>query len=185
MQTIWAKIETWLEENAPSVLRTLQLGAKEEEIQRVEAALGVELPEDVKASYRIHDGQLGFGLFEGQEFLSLARMLDEWKVWQSLLEGNDFAGLTSDPEPGIRADWWNAKWIPLTYDGAGNHYCLDLDPDEGGDYGQIITLWHDDSLREKVASSFEEWLEAYAQGLESGKYVYNEDYEAIVRIDDL
>ncbi|PPK42935.1 hypothetical protein B0G57_11531 [Trinickia symbiotica] len=33
-----------------------------------------------------------------------------------------------------------------------------LDGAEGGTYGQVIRIWHDDAQRELVASSFREWL---------------------------
>ncbi len=72
--------------------------------------------------------------------------------------------------------WWNPKWIPITYDGAGNQDCLDLDPDINGNYGQIITLWHDCDDRELVAVNFRSWLEKIAEDLESGVYIYNQKY---------
>ncbi len=65
------------------------------------------------------------------------------------------------------------KWY---YDGAGNQDCLDLDPDINGNYGQIITLWHDCDDRELVAVNFRSWLEKIAEDLESGVYIYNQKY---------
>ncbi len=56
MQDVWNRIESWLATNAPNVLSYLLPGATNEEIQQTEVALGIQFPEDVKASYRIHNG---------------------------------------------------------------------------------------------------------------------------------
>lgn len=158
------------------MIQTLQPGASEAEIQALETALSINLPEDVKLSYRIHNGQFNNddGLIDGCEFLCLQRIQEEWMIWKELLDDNTFADTYSDPQPGIKNDWWNVLWIPLTYDGSGNHYCLDLDPAQGGNFGQIITMWHDDSERAIVAPSFRDWLTDYIAGLESGERTFSE-----------
>ncbi len=78
MESAWARIERWLAESAPEVLDSLQPGATDEQISNTEAALGVTFPEDVRASYRIHDGQSphGPGFVDAWEFLSPSRVLD-------------------------------------------------------------------------------------------------------------
>lgn len=187
MQTIWARIDTWLMANAPGVFKALQPGASDDQIEAFEKVLGVRLPDDVKASFRIHNGQLDYeyGLIDGRELLSLARIQDEWLVWKDLLESNMFEDMESEPEPGIRADWWNAAWIPLTHDGSGNHDCLDLAPTKDGTVGQIISMWHDAADREQVAPSFRIWLSQLADGLESGQYIFSEEYGGIVNSEDI
>ncbi|MEH2106583.1 SMI1/KNR4 family protein [Nostoc sp.] len=190
MQEIWTRIEFWLKANTPQVLDTLNPGASESQIKAVEDALLIQFPDDVKSSYRIHNGQSGYnyGLINGREFLSLERIQDEWQVWKELLDAGNFDGCESQPEPGIGicTDWWSPLWIPLTYDGAGNHDCLDLAPAKGGKVGQIIQMWHDDGERYLVASSFQNWLEEYATGLESGQYVvFSNKDGGIVKADDI
>jgi cell wall assembly regulator SMI1 len=106
-------------------------------------------------------------------------------VWNDLLQGGDFRDAKGNPEAGIKDDWWNARWIPLTYDGSGNHDCLDLDPAPGGNVGQIIGMWHDDAHRALLAPSFTEWLKAFADDLEAGEYVISEDYDGLVSKDDV
>jgi cell wall assembly regulator SMI1 len=187
MQAIWTRIESWLEANAPEVLKTLNPGASEEQIKAVEDTLLIQFPDDFKSSYRIHNGQSldGGWLIDGREFLSLERIQEEWLGWKMLLDGKEFEGWKSLPEPGVRPDWWNALWIPITFDGAGNHHCLDLDPAPGGKVGQIIYMWHDDLERGAIAASFQDWLEGYATALEAGQYVFSEEYDAIVDVDDI
>ncbi len=185
MQEIWTYIESWLYANAPKVLHTLQPGASDTQIKAAEDFLSIQFPAEVKASYRIHNGQSGYdyGFLEGREFLSLERMQEEWEVWKELLDGGEFEEFESSPDVGIRSDWWSAQWIPLIYDGAGNHDCLDLNPGEGGKRGQIITMWHDEPERQIVAPSFRAWLEQYAKGLESGQFVFSEEDKGIFNVD--
>jgi cell wall assembly regulator SMI1 len=187
MQELWKRLENWLQANAPQLLADLNPPAPAAELQQLSALIGAELPADFLAFYRIHDGQKSNagGLLNAEELLSVARMIDEWTIWNDLLKGGDFDGATSEPGPGVRADWWNPRWLPLTYDGAGNHCCLDLAPAEGGQPGQVIRMWHDDSERALLAGSFTEWVEQYVAGLESGAYIFSEDYDGIISRDDL
>jgi len=103
-------------------------------------------------------------------------------VWKELFDAGEF----DDPEEFysyceidrlIKTNsCWNPKWIPIACNSSGDNYCLDLDPDIHGNYGQIITLWHDEEDRELVAVNFRSWLEKIAQDLENGVYIYNEKY---------
>ena len=187
MKDVWQRIDKWLEVNAPQILDTLQPGASDEEIHEVEDFLSIEFPDDVKDSYRIHNGQSAgdVGFINGLEFLSLERIKDEWGIWKGLLDSGDFEGWESEPENEIRADWWNPKWIPLTFDWGGNHDCLDLAPTEEGNMGQIISMWHDDAVRQVMAKSFRSWLEQFANDLEAGRYALSEEYGGLVSIDDV
>jgi len=187
MKEVWQRIEKWLAENTPEDLIVLNGGASDEEVKNLEEHLSVTFPDDVKTFYKIHNGQSDDGpyLLDGRELLSLERIKDEWDVWKELLDGGDFEDVESEPEAGIRKDWWNEKWIPLTYDGSGNHDCLDLAPDNSGTSGQIISFWHDDPDRNIVANSFREWLENYADDLEAGLYVYSDEYGGVVRKEDI
>jgi cell wall assembly regulator SMI1 len=145
MQEIWAQIDNWLGVNAPEILDLLQPGASDDEISELENFLSVQLPEDVKSSYRIHNGQSEYkcGLIVNDwELLSLARIVDEWTVWKELLDDGIFQNEDgqdqgSKPVPGVSNVWWSSRWIPITYNGGGDHHCLDLNPAEGGNVGQI------------------------------------------------
>ena len=184
MQAIWHRIETWLAAHAPPLLASLQAGAQAEEIRRTETVLGVTLPADVKASYRIHNGQAAGSpwLLEEGELLSLADIERGWGSWKELADAGVFADAPGKPSGPIRADWWNPRWIPITHDGSGNHLCLDLAPAPGGTPGQLITVWHDDDQRRLVAPSFSAWLTQLADRLEAGIYRYSESEGGLIRI---
>src|SRR5258708_39669523 len=47
MQTIWKRIEDWLNIHAPELTSLLQAGASEEDIQHTETLLNVTFPEDI------------------------------------------------------------------------------------------------------------------------------------------
>ena len=190
----WQRIDEWLNRNAPEVGQGLRPGATEEQVAATEQTLGVVFPEDVRQSYRCHDGQgldpmlgcaVGGGFVTGGDFLSLDGIVDQWKVWKDLLDSDTFDGMASDPQPGVKSDWWNPKWVPITHDGSGNHFCLDLDPAPGGKIGQIITMWHDGSEREVIDDSFSDWLSQLANEYERGEWVYSEDDGGVVRVEDV
>ena len=71
------------------------------------------------------------------------------------------------------ASCWNLRWIPLTYDGAGSHHCLDLDPSADGSVGQLIEIWHDTPERRLVSLGLVAWLEHIAASIAEATY---EDY---------
>ncbi len=160
MKQQWQRLEAWLKTHNPALLADLKPPASDADIQELEQKLGVKLPEDFVECLKVHDGQRGGGewLFSGSEFLSSKRILEEWAIWKDLLDGGDFDGVEAEPGKGIKPVWWSPKWIPFTYNGAGDHLCLDLDPTSQGCSGQVITLWHDDGARKKKADSFTQWF---------------------------
>ncbi|MEP6519247.1 SMI1/KNR4 family protein [Microcoleus vaginatus] len=180
MKTIWNRIDSWLAANAPEILNNLQPGATHEAIKAAEQFLEIEFTEDVKSSYRIHNGQLEerYSVMPYWQFLCLEGMIGEWNSWKELLDtadfkeedGNDY-GCASDGL--IRTElWWNPKWIPIASNLSGDSLCLDLDPAPGGQVGQIIFMCHDDGYRGFIAKSLREWLEQLATDLEAGKYKF-------------
>src|ERR1051326_1121314 len=84
MQEIWKRIEAGFETIQASALwEQFQPGATDAAIQEAEAVLGITLPEEVRASYRIHQGSHRYGLIGVDEILyelySLAEMVDVWQ----------------------------------------------------------------------------------------------------------
>lgn len=186
MTEIWKSIESKLAEIAPDILDNLNDGVTDVEVEDLERLINVKLPIDFVEFYKIHNGQAAgsAGIIEREELLSFERIKDEWQVWKDLLDSKDFEDnngpYTSTPDNGIKNDWWNALWIPITYDGSGNHYCLDLDPANQGNYGQIIRMWHDDAQRSLAANSFKEWITDYKNKLVGEQLVFSEDYFGII-----
>ncbi|MCY9668234.1 SMI1/KNR4 family protein [Paenibacillus alginolyticus] len=110
---------------------------------------------------KIHNGQKGDSqwLIAGWELLSTQRIFDEWNVWKELSDKGTFNEWDVESQEGITNVWWQQSWIPLTYNGCGDHHCLDLAPTAKGTEGQIISMWHDSAEREVLAASYKQWFE--------------------------
>lgn len=183
MKTIWKNIEVWLKDKAPHILSSLQKGATLAEIGRAEKALSAEFTSDIKASYRIHNGQsdISAPLIEEWQLLTLKEVIRRWSMLKQLYDEGVFADVQGMPTGPIRAEWWNPNWIPIAHNGDGDLRCLDLSPAQGGKVGQIISFWHTEERREKVADSYQTWLAEFAQNLHDGQYRVQDGY--IIRVD--
>ncbi len=117
---------------------------------------------------------------KGSEIHSLERVVENWTLWTEMLEGGEFEGLSGEPNGPIKAEWWNPRWVPLTSNGGGDHHCLDLDPAEGGQVGQIMEFWHDWEVRTRIAPSFTAWFEAFVTGCETGRFVWSKAEESFI-----
>ena len=180
------KFKQWLSINYSDGLLDLNPPASDDEIKELTKTIGVELPKDFLSVLKIHNGQKGEAawLFDSQEFLSTHRIIEEFNTWKNLLN-TELQGKVSTPDDGVKNDWWNINWIPITSDGCGDHYCLDLSPTSSGKKGQIITLWYELAEREIVASSFTQWFEDYLEQLYSGELSYSQEHNSIVYKDEI
>src|SRR5262245_52714386 len=121
MKRAWDRIHVWLAANAPVVLASLRPGATEEYIRAAERQMGVMLPPDVKASYRLHDGQSSCELFSavphflhGSGWLALEQMLLEWRHLVAWTRREQFEDESNEPAGPVRWEWYHEAWIPLT-----------------------------------------------------------------------
>lgn len=188
MEELWTKIENWLQaNNATQIYNSLNQGADEEAFEEIEELTRRRLPYDFKAFYGIHDGQLSDtdGLIDTEELLSLERIQEEWQIWKDLFDKGIFEESIVEADKGIKEQWWNPAWIPITYDGSGNHYCIDLSPEAGGNKGQIIRIWHDAPERELIADSFTEFVENFVEDLLNNEYVYSEEWGGVIHKSEL
>lgn len=157
IQAIWNRIEVWLNIYAPHVLDNLLPGVDNDAIQEMEAELGYQLPEDVRASLRFHNGT-DHGLDGLWRLLPLDGIVREHQQQLEVLH--------QLPE-GIW--WWYPHWIPLVSDGAGDFLCVDCAAESHERLGQIIEFDHETASR-WIAPSFHALLSAFADHLEAGKY---------------
>lgn len=184
VQDSWAKMEALLAKIAPDVISDLNEGAEDFLFSALEAKIGVDLPDEFVEFYKIHNGQnfeaVG-GFIYCEQLLPITGVIDEWNIWKKLYDDKDFDDSQSSPAKGIKDDWWNPLWIPITSDGSGNNYCVDLDPAEGGKIGQVIRMWHDDAIRELVANSISEWFLQLIDEYAKGGYKYSDDAFGIIK----
>ena len=173
----WNRFEKWLEEKYMSGYKTLNVPASDEQIQQLEIALSVKLPEDFIQFLKIHNGQdpeVEFswlrGIVAGEQLLSIKEIIEQCNFWNEMVANGEFDEFFEERDNGVKGDWWNTKWIPFTHDGSGNHICIDLDPSNTGTMGQVIRMYHDDDYRPVEAPSFQEWFAQYLDRLEAGEY---------------
>jgi cell wall assembly regulator SMI1 len=162
----WRRIDSWFSSHSPEGPGVLKGGAAEEQIRQLERTIKLSLPEDLKESCRLHNGSdRGRGLFsDGSYLLSLDEIA---KAWQRCCDVYGEDEESDEPSSGPIKDLiWNKKWIPITDSGAGDHYCVDLDPGEGGIVGQIIDRSHEEGPVGVVGPSLAAWLSAFADALE-------------------
>ncbi|MBD1909243.1 MULTISPECIES: SMI1/KNR4 family protein [unclassified Leptolyngbya] len=173
MNELWFTLEHWLSQHFPEVLADLNPGCSDEELDELERWLNCSLPEDFRAFYKRHNGQIGEapGLFLGLPFLSTDALYGEWCTWQGLAE--DFAKEAEDfneesratkitgesyPHDAIKPIYINLRWIPFSHDGSGNHLGIDLDPGVAGVRGQVINFGPDENNKFVIASSLTDFV---------------------------
>ncbi len=177
MKFLWDKLIDEFLTYDIDIDNALNPGAGEHEVLDAENKLQIKFPDDFVEFYQIHNGQdeMADYLFYGHELLSMQRIISEWKIWKQLYDKGTFVkngqSLKSKPDTGVKNDWWNPKWIPFTYDGRGNHYCLDLDPESEGTFGQVIVMYYDDPVRKICANSFTEFIKMYIEDLMNGNFI--------------
>ena len=70
---------------------------------------------------------------------------------------------------------WHPRWVPVASNGEGDYYCIDLAPAKGGTVGQVIAVLQENYERYVISTSISTLIADLAEGLESGKYDYDED----------
>jgi cell wall assembly regulator SMI1 len=135
--------------------------------------MGVELPEDVRESYRTHNGTYRrlsvLKLFGNSYLLPLDSVVYHRRTMIEIGEDTR-AFLSPVPTSGpVTSDYWSAGWVPLTTDDECAKLCIDLTPAPRGQSGQVVE-WTRDEGNRVMASSWGAWLEALVDGLEAGAY---------------
>ncbi|WP_275897127.1 SMI1/KNR4 family protein [Stenotrophomonas sp. G4] len=64
----------------------------------------------------------------------------------------------------------NARWIPLTHDGGGNHMGLDFDPDAGGAEGQMISFGADEDTKYLLARTFDDFVAKALEWIQQSRW---------------
>jgi cell wall assembly regulator SMI1 len=169
MKTVWDRIHAWLDANAPAGYGHLRPGASAAAIRAAEKAMGLKLPDDLKASYRIHDGQdntPGLVGGEGWMLLSLAQIVEQWGHWS-------------------RANPKDAYYVPIAWIGMGDYVFLNLDPKDAEDSGSLMIQRRDSVDPDPFMPSFAFWITDFASMLEAGEFAYSEEDEEVMYADEI
>jgi cell wall assembly regulator SMI1 len=186
MNELWNRLKSWLSANAPELLADLRPGATSDELDELEAHLGVELPIDLREFLQLVNGlpsNVSYEFYWGN-LCSVEGIIDAWDCHiQEWLEES-----AENPEyesiPGIKDGWVNSRWIPVVEQDGPNFLCVDLDPTPDGTLGQVISVYHDADDHSIEASSFGDWLEQVVDRLESGEIFFSKKWKRLMDEDN-
>lgn len=180
----WARIEASLGRVLPASLRQLEPPAEVQAIDAVESALAVVLPQDFRASLRIHGGTKWPAPHRGQPspvpldcfydtngIVAATRMWrgnyaaepawDDPRVWAHLVD----RGMICLYGP-VRPIVGSAGAVMVGDMNGDVHWFLDFDPAPGGMPGQVVRVDVECSSWVVLAASWTELLVRYAEDLE-------------------
>ncbi|WP_157549851.1 SMI1/KNR4 family protein [Nonomuraea candida] len=157
----WRRIERWLRANAPRTYRSLGAPGRARTIAIAESQMGVDFPDDLRASLLRHNGSRGAAAFApglgGALSLSTRGMRDSWRqmcAW----DGTDRAA-----EPALEP--WDGRMIPFAYFPGRNADVLSYAVVDTAD-GSV--RWEEPGYVSHGARSYHALLRAVADALERG-----------------
>jgi cell wall assembly regulator SMI1 len=170
--TAFSEIVKILQAHAESPI--LNPPATSVEIAKVEDIIGHNLPDDVRATYRLGNGEAKLlgregveataGIFSGEEFLSIQEMIEQWIEHKKLLDDvyqedniNDTVNMII-PAGTVKKNHFNRNWIPIAGKDSG-HIAIDFDPGPEGVKGQVIYHDIDISAYYQLSTSFTQFCE--------------------------
>jgi cell wall assembly regulator SMI1 len=193
---VWKRIEAAVGTLAPAIIRNFAPGATAKQIRDFEKAIGRKLPEEVRQSFRSHDGERDVGppfFIHGITFGSLAWALGAWNSW-GWADHQEERGFErpmrellilygSTPKDAIQLRYASRNWVPLVDIGQPNYFGLDFDPGPKGLPGQVINFGRDEKLKVVWAWSWGWFLNDLAEELEAGNFRFSEDEDRLFLID--
>ncbi|USW51019.1 Putative Knr4/Smi1 family protein [Septoria linicola] len=86
----WKRIDHWLEDNYEELFENLGMGATVNDVNMLEHELDCTLPQELRESLQVHDGQERGGLPTGVVFgcmlLDIEEIIQEWQQWRTVNE---------------------------------------------------------------------------------------------------
>ena len=184
MEQVWREILKQIKLASENIYASVNPPADALEIQRLEKAVGVELPQDFRDYLSVLNGQknteeqtrdrntelplLGFN-----PFLSITGILESWSMMNELFakETEPLEWVTEDK---IKPYIWRKHWIPFTeYEGSW-YLILDCDPGKNGTYGQVFCWCSGMDYSGVTANSFTEFSKEVLARLTGKRYELTE-----------
>ncbi len=180
IESLWVRLESWARNNAPEITAELNNGADSEDIEALEAVLGVTLPPNFKASLAIHDGEddgWPCRVFaEHGAYLSTTRIVEEWRDRQRHAEefasdpGEDALDDVVAVDGPVQPKLFMPGWVPFMECNGDVFWAIDFSPAPGGTHGQIIEVDWEACSWSVIADSFTAFFDDYVTDLEQGEY---------------
>lgn len=183
------RMGAWIERYAPPAFFPLyQRPAPPESIARAEQAIGVAFPPLLHDVLLFADGATDHGpsildafkLMTVDDIVSTHRFLSEEFPDGRNMERDDDERV--DAGKGVQPCWWSPRWIPFMRNGGGDYLCVDQDPARGGYAGQVVTYYHDEAYRPRIAADISDMFARVADGLDTGTYKFDAENEMIYEV---
>ncbi|MFC7613405.1 SMI1/KNR4 family protein [Actinokineospora soli] len=188
LSTVEALVREFIEHYQRVKGRVPEFGAPvdEADLAAAETRLGLRLPDDLRALYRVVGDDRGeTGLLGRYAHFPLASLdAGAWE-WQTSPFEQD---VVFDPDqPGaVRRAFGSASWVVVASDPGGEGIAVDLDPGPEGRYGQLITNGQDtDGQVRLVAESVTALLTGVVGALRAGEVDpdFDADHSRLVVVD--
>ncbi|ROT39156.1 glucan synthesis regulatory protein [Sodiomyces alkalinus F11] len=118
----WRKIDAWAEENYPELYDQLCEGATRNDLNELEHQLDCTLPQDVRESLMVHDGQERWGtptgIIFGSMLLDCEELVQEWETWRKV--NQQFLLDTAGPRPAAPTSQASSSTAPPARAGPNN-----------------------------------------------------------------
>ena len=184
MEQVWREILKQIKLASEDIYASVNPPADALEIQRLEKAVGVELPQAFRDYLSTLNGQknteeaardrnteiplLGFN-----PFLSVTGIIETWNMMNELFAG-ETKPLDWVEEDKIKPFTWRRHWIPFTEYEGSQYLILDCDPGKNGTYGQVFCWCSGMDFLEVAADSFEAFSIGLLSRLSEGKFEITE-----------
>lgn len=160
-----ARLEKWLAQHRPRYRRALLPGARRPELAALERALGVPLPDELRALLAWHNGQ-------GGEFVGTFE--ESWL----LMDSAAIAATKQELEADRAATGWQRAWIPFLDNDQGDF--LYLDTRRSGTPVRSFGLGQ--KKHPVVAPSLSAWLNDFVTAVERGDYREDPERGTFLRV---
>lgn len=154
VQALLGRLEKWLRQHRRRYAEGLLPGASAQELDATQAALGVPLPQDLRALLSWHNGQSGdfIGHLENNwDLMSAGRIVEAKRE----MDGGDHA-----------QSGWQPAWVPFLEDDSGNFLVLDTSQPSA----PVRECWQGNPDHAVAAPSLAAWLEQFVAAVEQGRY---------------
>ena len=184
MEQVWREILKQIKLASEDIYASVNPPADALEIQRLEEAVGVELPQAFRDYLSTMNGQknteeaardrnteiplLGFN-----PFLSVTGIIETWNMMNELFAG-ETKPLDWVEEDKIKPFTWRRHWIPFTEYEGSQYLILDCDPGKRGTYGQVFCWCSGMDYSDVTENSFTEFSEEVLARLTGKRYELTE-----------
>ena len=101
---LWHSYENWLKKSTKQCNYAFNEPASLEDFNQLKDVVGLELGEEFKRLYSIHNGEVNsYGLFFGFDFLNINKIISEIK---SMVHDRRYRGI-STPESAIKVEYYH------------------------------------------------------------------------------